>query len=58
MHKIGCPNCGNTNNEYRQLSEPWTGTIHCVACSRLILTIYGDRMGGALDDEVIVYKER
>jgi len=54
----GCPHCKDTINQYRKPSEPWTGVMHCVSCSSIILIHYQDRMAGIYTDKVMVYKQK
>lgn len=58
IHTKGCLNCGDNNNQYKYPAESWTSVTHCVACDRIILVYYSDRMGGNFLDSVMVYKEK
>ena len=57
-HKKGCVHCGDTANQYSIPSEAWTGVTYCAACDSLLLTIFGDRMGGNHTDTVFVYEQK
>lgn len=54
----GCAHCGDTANQYRVPSEPWTACYQCVACGCLMMTVFSDRMGGGSTDTVFVYEQK
>lgn len=54
----GCYSCGDYNNQQQLPSEPWTGVQYCWKCNSLNMILYGDRMGGALNDIALIFQDK
>lgn len=54
-----CYNCGACKeNTYWYPSAPWSSTITCVMCKRIIVVYWSDAMSGNSKDTVRVFKEK
>lgn len=51
----GCRKCGSRNTEKKEASA-WTSKEQCNDCGYFTYTVYTDRMGGGLHDEIAVDK--
>lgn len=57
-HNKECINCGNSNNQRKIPSEPWSSLIYCGYCERLLFSIFADRMSGNTIDTILIYRNK